>query len=85
MEDLLVQSIHWEDLTIYRNGNQTRSFYFVEELIDGLILLINSSSIGPVNLGNPEDLSVLEIANLIRKASIDQVIIKFKKKLKMIL
>ena len=44
MQDLLVQSIHGEDLTIYGNGNQTRSFCFVEDLIDGLILLINSSS-----------------------------------------
>ena len=49
---LLVQSINGEDLTIYGNGNQTRSFCFIDDLIDGLILLMNSSNIGPMNLGN---------------------------------
>ena len=42
---------------------------------------MNSSSIGPINLGNPEELSVLEIANLIRKTSIDKVSIKFLKEI----
>jgi len=81
ISNLLVQSIHGKDLTIYGNGNQTRSFCFVDDLIDGLTLFMNSSNIGPMNLGNPEELSILQIANLIRTSSIKKVNLKFSKEL----
>ncbi len=81
ISNLLVQSINGEDLTIYGNGNQTRSFCFIDDLIDGLILFMNSSNIGPMNLGNTEELSILEIANLIRNNSIKKVNLKFLKAL----
>ena len=70
ISNLLVQSIHGNDLTIYGNGKQTRSFCFVDDLIDGLTLFMNSSNLGPMNLGNPEELSILQITNLIRNISI---------------
>tara|TARA_Y100001968_G_scaffold323953_1_gene362444 strand:- start:1340 stop:1813 length:474 start_codon:yes stop_codon:yes gene_type:complete len=79
--NLLVQSIQGEDLTIYGNGNQTRSFCFVDDLVDSLILFMNSSYTGPINLGNTEELSILEIANLIRINSIKKVNLKFLKQL----
>ncbi len=79
ISNLLVQSIHGKDLTIYGSGNQTRSFCFVEDLIDGLTLFMNSSNIGPMNLGNPEELSILEITNLIRNTSNEKVNLKFLK------
>ena len=66
ISNLLVQSIKGKDLTIYGDGKQTRSFCFVDDLIDGLILLMNSSSQGPIKIGNPEELSILKIAELIR-------------------
>jgi len=78
---LLVQSITGEDLTIYGDGNQTRSFCFIDDLIDSLILLMNSSSQGPMNLGNPEELSILQIANLIRSKAIKKVNLRFLKEL----
>ncbi len=81
ISNLLVQSIYGKDLTIYGNGNQTRSFCYVDDLIDGLILFMNSSSIGPMNLGNPEELSILEITNLIRNTSIEKVNLQFLKEL----
>tara|TARA_Y100001968_G_scaffold194785_1_gene178705 strand:- start:458 stop:1111 length:654 start_codon:yes stop_codon:yes gene_type:complete len=81
ISNLLVQSIDGEDLTIYGNGNQTRSFCFIDDLIDSLILFMNSSNIGPINLGNPEELSILQIANLIRSSSIKKVNLKFLKEL----
>ena len=81
MEDLLVQSIYGKDLTIYGNGSQTRSFCFVDDLIDGLTLFMNYSNTGPMNLGNPEELSILEITNLIRNTSIKKVNLKFGKEL----
>ena len=79
ISNLLVQSIHGKDLTIYGNGNQTRSFCFVDDLINGLILFMSSSNIGPMNLGNPEELSILQIANLIRILSIKKVNFNFSK------
>ena len=81
ISNLLVQSIHGKELTIYGNGNQTRSFCFIDDLIDGLTLLMNSSNIGPMNLGNPEELSILQVANLIRNSSIKKLNLKFSKEL----
>ena len=81
ISNLLVQSLHGEDLTIYGSGNQTRSFCFIDDLIDGLILFMNSSNLGPMNLGNPEELSILQVANLIRNSSIKKLNLKFSKAL----
>ena len=81
ISNLLVQSIHGKELTIYGNGNQTRSFCFIDDLIDGLTLLMNSSNKGPINLGNPEELSILQVANLIRNSSIKKINLKFSKEL----
>ena len=81
ISNLLVQSIHGKELTIYGNGNQTRSFCFIDDLIDGLTLFMNSSNIGPMNLGNPEELSILQVANLIRNSSIKKLNLKFLKEL----
>ena len=81
ISNLLVQSINGEDLTIYGSGNQTRSFCFIDDLIDGLIEFMNSSNTGPMNLGNEEEISILEIANLIRRDSIKKVNLKFLKEL----
>jgi len=56
-------------------------FDFVNDLIDGLTLFMNSSNIGPMNLGNPEELSILEITNFIRNTSVEKVNIEFLKEL----
>ena len=81
ISNLLVQSIKGEKLTIYGDGNQTRSFCFIDDLIDSLILFMNSSNRGPMNLGNTEELSILEIANLIKDKSIKKVDLKFLKEI----
>ena len=81
ISNLLVQSIHGNDFTIYGNGNQTRSFCFIDDLIDGLTLFMNSSNLGPMNLGNPEELSILQITNLIRNISIKKLNLKFSKEI----
>ena len=81
ISNLLIQSIHGKELTIYGNGNQTTSFCFIDDLIDGLTLLMNSSNIGPINLGNPEELSILQVANLIRNSSTKKLNLKFLKEL----
>ena len=52
-------------LTIYGDGNQTRSFCFVDDLIDGLYKLMKSSYVEPINLGNPSEFKISELANLV--------------------
>jgi len=59
-----MQALTGEDITVYGDGSQTRSFCYVDDLIDGLIKLMNSSDdfTGPVNLGNPVAISIIELA-----------------------
>lgn len=66
VSNFIVQAIKGEDLTIYGDGKQTRSFCYVNELIDGLIKLMNHPDcIGPVNIGNPGEFTILELADTI--------------------
>lgn len=52
------QALQGKDITIYGNGKQTRSFQFVDDLVEGLIRLMNGNYSQPVNLGNPEEYTV---------------------------
>ncbi len=66
VSNFIVQAIKGEDLTIYGDGKQTRSFCYVDELIDGLIKLMNHPNcIGPVNIGNPGEFTILELADTV--------------------
>jgi len=76
---ILFKSTDGEVLTIYCNGNQTRSFCFIYDLLDSLIVFINSSNKGPMNLVNTEELYILKIANLIRNISIKNLKLSFKR------
>ncbi|MBT8073553.1 MAG: SDR family oxidoreductase [Xanthomonadales bacterium] len=64
VSNFIVQALGGEDITIYGDGSQTRSFCFVEDLVEGLISLMNSGKqvTGPVNLGNPGEFSISELA-----------------------
>lgn len=57
------QALRGEDITVYGDGSQTRSFCYVSDLIDGIYRLMMSDFTEPVNLGNPEEMSILEFAN----------------------
>jgi dTDP-glucose 4,6-dehydratase len=59
------QALQGKPVTIYGDGNQTRSFCHVSDLIDGLYKLLLSNEIGPVNLGNPEEIPLLELAKTV--------------------
>ncbi|MFH1399308.1 MAG: UDP-glucuronic acid decarboxylase family protein [Candidatus Woesearchaeota archaeon] len=61
----VMQALHNKDITVFGDGSQTRSFCYVDDMIKGLRLLMNSDTIGPVNLGNPHEISVLELAKKI--------------------
>ncbi len=65
VSNFIVQGLAGRDLTVYGDGSQTRSFCFVEELVDGLIRLMDTSDevTGPINLGNPVEFTILELAN----------------------
>jgi len=56
------QALRGEDITVYGDGNQTRSFCYVSDLIDGIYRLMMSDCAEPVNIGNPDEMSVLEFA-----------------------
>merc|ERR550537_2069910 len=63
--NFLVQAITGEDITVYGEGSQTRSFCFVDDLVEGLIRLMNQEeTIGPVNIGNPGEFTIKQLAEL---------------------
>ena len=66
ISNFIVQALKGENLTIYGQGDQTRSFCYVEDLTRGLIALMESDFFGPVNLGNPEEKTIKEIAEIIK-------------------
>ncbi len=59
------QALRGEDLTVYGDGSQTRSFCYVDDLVEGIVRLLRSDRNEPVNVGNPHELSVLEFADTI--------------------
>lgn len=65
VSNFIMQALNGEDITIYGNGSQTRSFCYVSDLIDGMIRLMNSKKgfTGPVNIGNPKEFTMVELAN----------------------
>lgn len=67
VSNIICQALEGKDVTIYGDGSQTRSFCFVDDLVDGLMRLMDSdAAVGlPVNLGNPTELNVNELAELV--------------------
>src|SRR5215471_12405960 len=67
VSNFIVQALQNQDITVYGEGNQTRSFCYVDDLVDGLIRLMESPSsvTGPVNLGNPSEFTIRELAELV--------------------
>lgn len=67
VSNFIVQALNGQDITIYGNGSQTRSFQYVDDLVNGLIKLMETpdSITGPVNIGNPDEFSIKELAEMI--------------------
>ena len=72
------QALRGVDLTVYGDGSQTRSFCYVSDLVEGLLLLSESDEAYPVNLGNPAEMSILEFANHVRARFGRKIGIEFK-------
>jgi UDP-glucuronate decarboxylase len=69
VSNFIVQALKGEDITIYGDGQQTRSFCYVDDLIEGFVRLMNTELgfTGPVNLGNPGEFTMLELAEKVIK------------------
>ncbi|MGH9150441.1 MAG: UDP-glucuronic acid decarboxylase family protein [Acidimicrobiales bacterium] len=65
VSNFIVQAVAGEPLTIYGDGSQTRSFCYVDDMIEGFMRLLDSDYIGPVNIGNPQERTILDLARLV--------------------
>jgi UDP-glucuronate decarboxylase len=62
VSNFIAQALRGEDITVYGDGRQTRSFCYASDLVEGLWLLMNSGEIGPINLGNPGEFTIADLA-----------------------
>ncbi|KAI0092556.1 UDP-xylose synthase [Irpex rosettiformis] len=67
VSNFIVQALKGEDMTVYGDGKQTRSFQYIHDLIDGMIALMNSDETRPVNIGNGDEFTIGEFAELVRE------------------
>jgi UDP-glucuronate decarboxylase len=67
ISNFIVQALKNKDITIYGDGSQTRSFCYVDDLVEGMVRFMNTEEkfIGPMNLGNPNEFTILELAKMI--------------------
>lgn len=78
VSNFIIQSLKGEDITVYGDGSQTRSFCYIDDMIEGLYRMMNSREdfLGPVNLGNPEEFTILDLAQkVIQKTNSESEII----------
>ena len=67
VSNFIVQALQNQALTLYGDGSQTRSFCYVADLVEGIHRMMNSSHIGPINLGNPHEFTILELAERVKQ------------------
>ncbi len=65
VSNFIMQALRGEDITIYGSGQQTRSFCYVDDLIDGFMKLMASDEVGPINLGNPVEITIKQLAETV--------------------
>jgi dTDP-glucose 4,6-dehydratase len=63
--NFILQALQGKDLTVYGDGSQTRSFCYIDDLAEGIFRLLFSQEIEPINLGNPDEFSILDFAKII--------------------
>ncbi len=76
--NFLTQALRGEPLTVYGDGSQSRSFCFVSDLVDGIYRLLLSDEVGPVNIGNPTEYTMLEFADMINELTGNQAGVVFR-------
>ena len=78
VSNFVVQGLRGQPLTVYGDGSQTRSFCFVDDMVEGLIRLMGSREKMPVNLGNPGEFTMLELAQLVAKKLDNDPVVEFR-------
>ncbi len=78
VSNFIVQALKGTPLTIYGDGSQTRSFCYVADLVEGMMRLMNGEHMGPINIGNPGEYTILELAETIQKMINPDVELAFK-------
>lgn len=78
VSNFVVQALRHQSLTVYGDGSQTRSFCYVSDLVDGLIRLMNGEHTGPINLGNPDEYTILQLAKTVLQMVNPDLTIEFK-------
>ncbi|KAM6569116.1 hypothetical protein CsatB_017101 [Cannabis sativa] len=78
VSNFVAQAIRKEPLTVYGDGKQTRSFQYVSDLVDGLVALMEGEHVGPFNLGNPGEFTMLELAEVVKETIDSSATIEFK-------
>ena len=78
VSNFIVQAIKGEDITVYGDGSQTRSFCYVDDLINGMVgVMEQTESVGPVNLGNPKEFTIRELADsVLRKVETESLMVE---------
>ena len=66
VSNFIVQALQGSDLTLHGEGKQTRTFCYVDDLIEGMIRLMNGKHTGPINIGNPGEFTIRQLAELVR-------------------
>jgi dTDP-glucose 4,6-dehydratase len=66
VSSFIVQALNGEPLTVYGSGAQTRSFCYVDDLADGLLAMLDGDEAGPINLGNPREQTIADLATVVR-------------------
>ncbi len=79
VSNFIVQALQGKSLTLYGDGSQTRSFCYVDDLIEGMVRFMNSDFTGPINIGNPDEFTILKLAELVRCAINPSLTIEMKK------
>ncbi|XP_056172516.1 UDP-glucuronic acid decarboxylase 1 isoform X2 [Syzygium oleosum] len=78
VSNFVAQAIRKQPLTVYGDGKQTRSFQYVSDLVDGLVALMEGEHVGPFNLGNPGEFTMLELAEVVKETIDPSAAIEFK-------
>lgn len=78
VSNFITQALRGDPLTVYGSGSQTRSFCYVDDLVDGILKLWQSNETGPINLGNPTESSVIELAELVLRLTASKSKIEFR-------
>jgi dTDP-glucose 4,6-dehydratase len=77
VSNFLAQAMNGEALTVYGDGTQTRSFCYVSDEVEGILALLESDHVGPMNIGNPDEFTILELADAVQEVAGAEVPVVF--------